>query len=161
MRIRLASAATVLAAAIPVALAAPASAAPSVPVRPGTYQIVNSEGACLRGEGGFNSKVLPGACDTRWILVPTGDGDSVMIRHATTGTCMSTALERIYPPMVATLPCEPGPRHTWIVGDTGDGRVTIARGLGYVTDFGPKRPAVLLGDSPDLHGKQSWTLQPA
>ncbi|GLW99858.1 hypothetical protein [Microtetraspora sp. NBRC 16547] len=159
MRIRLASAA-VLAAAASITPAAPASAGTNAHVPPGTYEIVDGEGLCLRGEGYFNSKVLSGPCDTRWRVTLLDGGENVMIQHAVSGNCVSVALERIYPPMVATLPCDPAPERNWALRDVGDGQVAITRGFDSVTHSAPGRPALLLGNSPDLSNQQRWTFRP-
>ncbi|MER6175837.1 hypothetical protein [Streptosporangium sp. NPDC001681] len=93
MRARLACAA-ILATAVPAALPAPdALASPAGPVEPGIYEIVNAKGHCLRGEGGFNSKALIGACDTRWKVPRSAERDSFVITHTTTANCLDRALD--------------------------------------------------------------------
>ncbi|MFJ2032983.1 RICIN domain-containing protein [Streptosporangium sp. NPDC087985] len=158
MRIRLAFAAGVLAAAAPVALAAPDALASALsPVEPGTYEIVNTDGHCLRSEGAFNSKAPVGACDTRWKVAPSGHDGGFTITHATTGNCLAVALERIYPPLAATLPCDMTQGSAWTLADAGDGQVTISlRGSSYLTDMGDNRPTVLLEPRPE---GQHWTLR--
>ncbi|GAA3007151.1 hypothetical protein [Streptosporangium longisporum] len=159
MRVHLVPVAAAVLATTSLALVVPASASASDPVRPGTYVITNPEGRCLRTGGDFNEKVTLGGCDTRWKVAPGDDKGSVVIRHADTGNCMAYALERIYPPRVATVPCEVGgTTNNWLVREAEAGRVTIAtpQGGGYVTETGTDRPLVVLPG--DEGGRRLWTF---
>ncbi|MEU4832229.1 hypothetical protein [Streptosporangium sp. NPDC023615] len=163
MRARPASAAATLLAAASLAMALPAAAATTDPVPPGTYVIANSAGQCLRTEGVFNAKVTLGPCDTRWKVTPADEEGAVVIRHADTGNCMAFALERIYPPRVATIPCEVGgAAQGWLVREAEAERVTIAgpRGGGYVTGTGADRPLVILPDD-ESADRRLWTFRQA
>ncbi|GAA3511188.1 hypothetical protein FHR32_001204 [Streptosporangium album] len=157
MRTRLALAAAALAAATPIALAAPdALAAAASPVEPGTYEIVNARGTCLRGEGNFNSKTVVGRCDTEWEVTPSDDGSGFTVKHATTDNCLTTALEPIYPPFAATLPCGTVHGASWNFADADGGQVIIFRENSYLTDIGDNRPTVLLGPG---NAGQKWILR--
>ncbi|MGC5010701.1 hypothetical protein ACLQ2R_08055 [Streptosporangium sp. DT93] len=163
MRVHLASVAATLLATTSLALTIPASASTVDPVRPGTYVITNPKGQCLHTEGVFNAKVALGPCDTRWKVAPAPDGETIVIRHADTGNCLAVGLERIYPPRVATIPCEAGgAMHSWLVRKTEAERVTIAspRGGGYVTEAGAEQPLMVLPDD-ESGDRRLWTFTPA
>lgn len=158
MLTRLAHAATaVLALAAPIALAAPeAMASQASPVEPGTYQIVDAGGHCLRGTGGFNSKALVGACDTGWKVMPAGS--RFRVTHTATGNCLAAALELMFPPLAATLPCDAIGSSSWIIADTGSGRVTISQEgrFGVLTSAGDGHFAIVVDRGAD---GQEWTLR--
>ncbi|MEV4526991.1 hypothetical protein [Streptosporangium sp. NPDC049304] len=107
------------------ALSAPdALAASAGPVQPGVYEIVNARGDCLRGEGDFNAKALVGTRDTRWEVARGAEHDGFVITRATTANCLAHALELIYPPWAATLPCDLARASLWTFTDAGERRVT-------------------------------------
>lgn len=156
MRTRLVVA--VLAAAVSAALAGPAAvaAAPAQPVPPGTYKIANAAGRCLEGGGVFNAPVSTGECDTDWQVVPGDEG--LMIRNAHTGNCMGMALQRIYPPMVATIPC--GQARPWTFQETGEGRSAVVYADHfYLTDEGEGQVARLFPPNGGPEETQQWVLQ--
>ncbi|WP_019633286.1 hypothetical protein [Actinomadura atramentaria] len=118
-------AAAALSAALSTALVAAPARADAQPL-PGRYLIGAEHGGCLRNGGGFNEKTFVGPCDTTWALTREHRGYS--IRHEGTDHCLGVALERIYPPRTATLPCghagtgewhfvERGPHLELILGD--------------------------------------------
>ena len=155
----------ILAAAAPLLLITPdALASPASPVEPGTYKIVSAADGlptelCLHSDGDFNSKAVLDSCDTTWTITPSGDGFT--ITHPANDFCLGIALERIFPPMAATLPCRlTGDAGSWVFTDVGDGKVTISLSeSAYLTAVGPRRPAVLIGPDPSLAAGQRWTLR--
>ncbi|MEU0480351.1 hypothetical protein ABZ260_14345 [Streptosporangium sp. NPDC006013] len=127
-------------------------------MEPGTYEIVNAKGHCLRGAGGFNSKALIGACDTRWKVARSAERDGFVITHTTTANRLARALELIYPPRAATLPCDLARTPPWTFTDAGENRVTISIGGSvHLTDPGGDRRTVVLL-APGVDGQQ-WTLR--
>ncbi|PWI46038.1 RICIN domain-containing protein [Streptomyces sp. ICBB 8177] len=152
MRLRAVLPALALAASAVLSMSSPASA-----VEPGAYQLVNaSTGQCLTGEGGAHQLVRTGACDergARWFLRDTPYGYEV--RHAETGACLDQSILRIFPPRVATEPCD-FHQSAWQLEQRDDGvmRLRLDR-----TDYcltGPRDGALLL---PCGDRDQEWFLR--
>jgi hypothetical protein len=149
VRIRLATAVVVAVLAV---TAPAAQAAPRV-VEEGAYRIVGENGSCLRGEGSPSALVTLGACDTIWTITRRG-GEGFTITHAARRTCLDESLLKIWPPRVATLPCDFHPVEPWAVQEVWGGRVRFLHHDLVLTGYGEY--VVLLRD--DEPG-QVWSLR--